>query len=152
MLDPFYVNLSYLTIAVGRPDWLSRARLMQVSFFAMAVIVLAHFWGITGVALAANLMMLSGTLVLVVYSRRFVSFSLLRMFLWPVVAMVASMVIGYSLIQDIQWTGLWWALILKLLSISGIYVLILYLTERQIIYEYGSQILQPLWNQFRTQV
>jgi O-antigen/teichoic acid export membrane protein len=152
MLDPFYVNLSYLIIAVGRPDWLSRARLMQVSLFAVAVIVLAHFWSINGVAIAANLMMLSGTLVLVAYSRRFVSFSLSRMFLWPVVATVASIVIGYSLVQNTQWPGLWWALILKLLSVSGIYILILYLTERQIIYEYGSQILQPLWQQFRTRI
>jgi len=149
MLDPIYVNLSYLIIGVGRPDWLTRVRLLQVALFVVTVIVSAYLWGINGVAMAANLMMLSGTLVLLAYSRRFVSFSLSRMFLWPVVATLVSIAIGYLLIQGIQWTSFWWTLILKSISVSGAYILILYLTEREIIYGYGSQILRPLWNEFR---
>jgi len=123
-----------------------------VALFVVAVIVSASLWGIKGVAMAANLMMLSGTLVLLAYSRRFVDYSLSRMFLWPMVATTASIAIGYLLIQSVQWTSLWWTLILKSISISGVYILILYLTERQIIYEYSSQILQPLWNEFRARI
>ncbi len=152
MLNPIYVNLSYLIIGVGRPGGLTRVRMMQVVLFVVAVIISAYLWGIKGVAMAANLMMLSGTLVLLAYSRRFVSFSLSRMFVWPMVATTASIAIGYLTIQSVQWTSLWWTLILKSLSISGVYILILYLTERQIIHGYGSQILRPLWNQFRAQI
>jgi O-antigen/teichoic acid export membrane protein len=149
MLDPIYVNLSYLIIGVGRPDRLSKVRFVQVALFVVTVIVFARLWNINGVAMAANLMMLSGTLALLVYSRRFVSFSISRMFLWPTVATAVSIAIGYLLIQGVQWTSPWWTLILKSISISGIYTLILYLAERHIIHEYGSQILQPLWNEFR---
>jgi O-antigen/teichoic acid export membrane protein len=150
MFDPIYVNLSYLIIGVGRPDWLTKVRLMQVALFAVTVILFAQLWNIKGVAIAANLMMLTGTLILLVYSRRFVGFSLSGMFFWPMVAAAASIAVGVLLIQGVQWTSLWWTLILKSVSVSGIYILILYLTERQIIRGYGSQILKPLWNQFRT--
>jgi O-antigen/teichoic acid export membrane protein len=149
MLDPIYVNLSYLIIGVGRPDWLSRVRLIQTALFVVTVIVFARLWSINGVAMAANLMMLSGTLALLVYSRRFVSYSISRMFLWPAVATAVSIGFGYWLSQSVQPSSLWWTLILKSISITGIYILILYLTERQIIHEYSSQMLQPLWNEFR---
>jgi O-antigen/teichoic acid export membrane protein len=152
LLNPIYVNLSYLIIGVGRPDGLTRVRFMQVALFVVAVVVFAYLWNINGVAMAANLMMLSGTLALLIYSRRFVSFSLSRMFLWPTVATAASVATGFLLVQGVQWTSLWWTLILKSISISGVYILILYLTERHIIFEYSSQILQPLWNQFRSRI
>jgi O-antigen/teichoic acid export membrane protein len=152
MLDPLYVNLSYLIIGVGRPDWLTRVRLVQVALFAVTVIAFAHLWNINGVAMAADLMMLSGTLILLVFSRRFVDFSLSRMVFWPGVATAASIVIGYLLIQAGQWTSLWWMLFLKAAGIAGIYILVLYLTERQIIIEHSSQILMSLWGQFRARI
>ena len=153
MLDPLYVNLSYLIVGVGRPDLLSRVRLIQVLVFIVTVVVLARFWGVNGVALAADIVMLTGTVALVMYSYRFVRFSLLRMFAWPAVATAASAVAGLLLpLQGVHWTGLWGVLILKALLLSGVYLLILCSMERHIIREYGSQILLPLWNQFRTRV
>ncbi|GAB4548429.1 MAG: oligosaccharide flippase family protein [Anaerolineae bacterium] len=152
MLDPLYVNLSYLIIGVGRPDWLTRVRLAQVGLFAVTVITFARLWNINGVAIAANLMMLSGTLVLLVFSRRFVSFSLSRMILWPGIATTASIATGYVVIQAGQWASLGWMFVLKTVCTAGVYALILYLTERQIIFEHGSQILGPLWNQVRARM
>jgi len=149
ILDPFYVNLSYLVIGAGRPEWLSRVRLMQVVLFVLAVVAGARFWGVNGVALAANLMMLSGTVALVVYSRRFLSFSLPRMFGWPAIATAASAAMGYALIQGVQWKGLWGGLVLKTLAVSMTFGVILYLAERHVIREYGAQILQPLWQRLR---
>jgi O-antigen/teichoic acid export membrane protein len=146
ILDPFYVNLSYLVIGAGRPDWLARTRLMQVLLFVVTVILFAYFWDVNGVALAADLMMLSGVVLLLAYSRRLVRFSLARLFRWPVVATVASTAVGYVLIQGTQWAGLMAGLILKALAVSATYSLILYLAERRVIHEYGSQILRLLWN------
>ena len=150
LLNPLYNNLSYLMIAVGRPNLLSRTRLLQVAIFVLSVIGLAWLWQINGVAVAADLMILSGTIVLTAHSYRFVRYSLHRMFLWPAVAAIVSVVIGYLLSQHVQWTGLWGALILKTLSISGMYILILFLVKRHLIREYGAQIVRPLLNQFRT--
>jgi PST family polysaccharide transporter len=149
MLDPIYVNLSYLIIAVGQPDWLTRVRLIQAVLFAVAVVVFAQVWGINGVAMAANLMMLSGTLILLAYSRRFVGFSLSRMFFWPMVASAASIAVTFLLIYGVQWTSFWWTLVLKSVSVLGIYVSILYLAERQIVHEYSSQVLRLLSNRSR---
>jgi hypothetical protein len=124
-------------------------RLMQVVFFALALVILARLWGINGVAVAADLMMLSGTAALLAYSRRLVSFSLPRLFGWPAVAVAASSALGYALIRGIRWTGLWQGLIFKGLAVSATYGLILYWAERQIIHEYSSQILRPLRNKWR---
>jgi O-antigen/teichoic acid export membrane protein len=153
MLDPLYVNLSYLIIGAGRPDLLSRVRLIQVLVFILAVIAAAHVWGINGVAIAADLMMVSGTLALTIYSRRFVRFSLWRMFWWPAVATAASAGLGLLLLlHGVLRTYLWGALMFKALSLSGVYILILYLAERRTIREYGSRILQPIWHQLRTRI
>jgi O-antigen/teichoic acid export membrane protein len=152
MLDPLYVNLSYLIIGAGQPGWLARARLVQTALFVAAVIVSARLWGINGVALAADLMMLGGTVILLVYSHRLVSFSLPRLFCWPVAATVVSTAIGAVLITATQWMCPWVGLILKALAVSATYGLILYLAERHVIHEYGAQILRPLWNKLWTRM
>ena len=73
MLDPLYVNLSFLIMGSGHPDLLSRVRLIQIIVFVVSVVAGAFLWGISGVALAADLMMLSGTVILSLYRRRFVT-------------------------------------------------------------------------------
>lgn len=153
MLDPLYVNLSYLIMGAGRPDILSRVRLMQVLVFVATVVAAAHFWGINGVAVAADFMMLSGTVALGLFSKRFVSFSLGRLFLWPAIATAASMGVG-SLLPPYGGSGvdLWGSLVLKAVPLSGVYILILYLAERRTIHEYGSQILRAIWDQLRARI
>jgi O-antigen/teichoic acid export membrane protein len=146
ILDPIYVNLSYLIIGVGRPDWLSKVRLIQVALFVATVIVFAYLWNINGVALAANLMMLSGTLALLIYSRRFVSFSLSRMLLWPVIAAGLSSLVGYWTFHLVDLSDLSWkSLLLKAISISSVYILTLLLVERKFIQQYVLIILRQWW-------
>lgn len=150
LLDPLYQNLSYLMVAVGQPNLLSRIRLLQAFIFIASVVGFAWLWSINGVAVAADLMILSGTIALTAYSYRFVSYSLRRMFLWPAVATAASAIAGYVLIRWVQLTGPWWQLIVKSLSILSVYAVVLYLAERDTIHQYVPQVLQPLWKQFRT--
>jgi len=150
LLDPLYQNLSYLMVAVGHPNLLSRIRLLQISIFIPSVVGFARLWSINGVAIAADLMMFSGIIALTAFSYRFVSYSLRRMFLWPVVATAASAIAGYVLIRWVQLAGLWWQLIVKSLSIFSVYAMVLYLTERDTIHQYVPQVLQPLCKQFQT--
>jgi PST family polysaccharide transporter len=135
VLSPLYSNLSNLIVGIGRPTLLARVRLVQVGIFVITVIVFANFWGISGVALAANLMMLTGTAVLVIYSQHFASFSISRMFLWPVLAASVSLATSIVFLQIIQSSTIWHSLILKTVLASGIYVLILYFAERRTIDE-----------------
>lgn len=149
MLNPLYANLSYLLVGVGHPELLNRARLIQVLVFIASVIGLAYFWEIQGIAVAADLMMLCGVVLLMFYGRRFVRYSLSRMFLVPSIAGIAAVGVGIGVSLVSEQVGIWLMLILKLLLVSSVYVLVIYFTERRIILEYGSEILLPLWKRIR---
>jgi O-antigen/teichoic acid export membrane protein len=138
LLDPMYQNLSYLIIAVGQPNLLSWIRWIQVAAFALLVIGLGSLWQINGVAIAADLMMLMGTAVLLAYSQRYIRFSLRRMFLWPAAAAAFSMTIGYLLSIYVHWTGLWIPLLSKSAAVFSAYIAILFLAEREVVREYGD--------------
>ncbi|MCK4727087.1 MAG: oligosaccharide flippase family protein, partial [Anaerolineales bacterium] len=148
-LDPLYINLSYLMIGVGKPSLLARVRLIQMIIFVVTVILFAYAWGARGVAMAANIMMLVGTTVLLILSRRLVNYSLIRLFKWPTIAAVLSGSAGLGLMMIKPESNLWVNLILISLAITICYGLILYLAERDIIHEYGSQFLKPLLNRLR---
>lgn len=148
-LDPLYINLSYLMIGVGKPSLLARVRLIQMIIFVITVILFAYAWGTRGVAMAANIMMLVGTTVLLILSRRLVNYSLIRLFKWPTIAAVLSGSAGLGLMMIKPESNLWVNLILISLAITICYGLILYLAERDIIHEYGSQFLKPLLNRLR---
>jgi PST family polysaccharide transporter len=148
-LNPLYTNLSYLLIGVGQPGNLARVRLMQVIFFVVTVILFAYIWGTNGVAMAANLMMLIGTAALLVTSRRLVNYSLSRMFKWPIIAATLSAAVGLGVMFMAPELSLWASLIILSVAIMGSYCLCLYLAERDILFEYGSYFLKPMWNRVR---
>jgi O-antigen/teichoic acid export membrane protein len=138
-----------LIIGVGQPRLLTRVRLLQVALFVLAVIIFARLWGTNGVAMAANLMMLIGVVALLAYSHNFVKVSLRRMFQWPFLAVALSLGVGFALVHFSQWSGLWTGMILKALAAAGVYVLTLFLAERQVIDEYGFQVIARYIAQFR---
>ncbi len=144
ILDPFYVNLSYLVLGIGRPGFLGRVRLWQVALFVVCVPLFAYLWGVQGIAVAANVMILCGVLALLGFSRRLLKFSLFGMLGWPLVALVVASVVGVSLIYGIAWEGLWVAMIVKALGVSAAYVLVLCLAERHAMREYGEWMLRAL--------
>jgi PST family polysaccharide transporter len=150
LLDPFYVNLSYLLAGIGQPGVLTRTRIIQTAFFVVAVISFAYLWGVKGVAVAANLMMFIGTIILVVKIRQFVSFSLTRMLRWPIVAFLLASIAGLITLHYSENLNIWSSLFLKGSVVTIVYLLTLYLTERKVFHEYGTLILQPLWNQMKS--
>jgi len=145
LLDPFYVNLSYLLAGVGQPGVLTRTRIIQTAFFIVAVISFSYLWGVKGVAVAANLMMLMGTVILVIKSRQFVCFSLSRMLLWPIVALLLASLAGLIVIYYSDHLSIWSNLFLKSAIVTIVYLLSLYITEREIFHEYGVLVIQPMW-------
>jgi len=148
-LNPLYANLSYLIMGVGKPGILARVRLVQVVIFVITVILFAYAWGTRGVATAANLMMLIGTVSLFIISRRFVHCSLTRMFKWPTIAAVLAGLAGLALTLVAPNLGIWGNLILVSATIAACYSLILYLTEREIIHSYAAQIIRPMLHRLK---
>lgn len=107
MLDPLLLVVGHLLLAVGDPHSLARARLVQMGFFLPAVIVAARVAGIEGVALAADLMLLLGWLVLERRVRRFVDYSLWRLWGIPLLALALGLAGVFTFVR--MYPTLTWA-------------------------------------------
>jgi len=143
VLDPIYNNLSYLMIGIGHPRLLNKVRGIQVLVFVIAVISFSYLWNIFGVAMAANLMMLVGTLLLFYYSRRFVEVSFLRLFGWPACAAIFSGLSVWLISGQLSHiNNPWYILIAKSLVVGFAYIGILFLAEREAILEIFRYTLQ----------
>jgi PST family polysaccharide transporter len=149
ILNPLYVNLSFLMIGIGKPDLLVQTRLIQVVVFIICVVGLAYTSGVNGIALATNIMMLIGTIRLLVFSRNFVQISYKRMLFWPVIAFITSLSVGGLTIQNLDIDNLWMSLIIKIFVVSAIYLPILLAAEHDIIFDFGGSLVMPIWNKVK---
>ncbi len=95
ILDPLTTSASHLLTAIGQPGLILRTRMIQLAVFLPAVIGLIQIWGIVGVALAADIMILTGALQLFRYTRRFIDYSVRHFLLWPLVALTITAVAVY---------------------------------------------------------
>jgi O-antigen/teichoic acid export membrane protein len=149
ILDPFYINLCSLLVGVGHPKLLNRIRLVQAGFFILTVIIFAEIWGTNGVAIAANIMMAIGVTLLIITSRRFVQFSLLRMWLWPSIAAIAACSIGFLALNEISLESIGLSILLKILIVSVIYLMILLIFEYKDIRRFGFASIKPVLEKLR---
>jgi O-antigen/teichoic acid export membrane protein len=129
LLDPLIVTAGNLTIAVGHPTILTRIKLVQAAVFVPAVIVFAARWGIDGVAVAADLMLLVGITSILYQVRRFVDFSLKSLFRYPLIALVLGGAGGWLAGQAVGPANLWLSLIAKAGVAGSLYVAVLLLFE-----------------------
>lgn len=130
ILDPLVVGANRLLLAVGRPEEVTRVRLVQLGCFVPLVALLGSRFGIEGVALAADIMVLVGTLLLFIATRRIITYSLRVLFFWPAVAVALAAL-------TLWLTAAWWQTFPTWGSLAGktalgtlLYGLILWLTER----------------------
>jgi PST family polysaccharide transporter len=144
VLDPLYVNLGYLALGLGSPATLVRVRLGQLVLFVAAVVALARGWGIEGIAIAADLMMVAGVVALSVYCARSVRLELAHVLGWPVCALLVAAMVGLGLSTRVTWPSLWLAAMVKTVGVSLAFVLVLLLTERRALLWYGNWMWQTL--------
>jgi O-antigen/teichoic acid export membrane protein len=90
LLDPIKATVGNLFIAVGQPEALVRARLVQLAVLLFGLIVLGKRWGLAGCALAVDIMALVAMAILFAQARRHVDFSLWRLFGVPCLALAAG--------------------------------------------------------------
>lgn len=109
VLDPVLMLIGNLMMATGQPQQLRQIRLVQAIFFLPAVIVGAFWWGINGVAVAANLMLLVGAWRSYSPLRQTVDFSLARLAIRPVIALVLAWGVALTLEQLLA--AVWWQLL-----------------------------------------
>ncbi len=89
-IDPMMAGMHQLFLAVGQPIVITKVRVWQLLFFVPAVVGLAAWKGIIGVAAAADLMVLLGAWLLSRKLPAVVDFSWQVLLLWPVVGALAG--------------------------------------------------------------
>lgn len=129
LLDPLIVTAGNLAVAMGQPDLLTRVKLLQLGVFVPAVIVFARLWGIGGVAVAADVMLLLGVVCVFSYVRRFVDFSIRRLFGFPVLALMLGGVAGWLAGVLFASASLWLVFLGKACFAGSVYVTVLMLFE-----------------------
>jgi len=120
-----------ISLAGGEPQIVVKARLYQLSIMILGILVLGPLLGINGVAIAVNLMLVVGIVILFYKVRLFVDYSIKEMFAIPVIALFlgSAAVLSWSMLVDMTSYSALILLISKGLIFSTIYLLILFLLE-----------------------
>jgi O-antigen/teichoic acid export membrane protein len=129
LFDPLVVTAGNLAVAMGRPQILTQIKLVQVAVFVPLVILLANLWGIEGVAVAADVMLLIGIVFIVRQMRQFVDFSLWRLLSYPVLALLCGGAAGLLFDRWVAPSSLWLALLGKAAIAGAVYLAILLIFE-----------------------
>jgi O-antigen/teichoic acid export membrane protein len=150
MFDPIKSMIGSLLIISGAPERVIRTRVIQLVVMVVGLIMLGPRFGIAGVALAVDLMLVVGIVILYTEARRFVDFSLRRFLVTPTLCLVLGIAavnsaLALSGIRENDWmTGL-----MKVLVFSLIYIGVLVLIERKQLWEMSSVLFKPMWEKIR---
>lgn len=99
MLDPIKFTIASLFSAVGKPEKVFLSRIVQFVVMGISLFIFGNLWGITGVAVAVNLMLITGIILLLKQARSYVQFSLRRLFTVPTFAFVVSIILARAAIE-----------------------------------------------------
>ncbi len=112
LLDPIKATVGSVFIAVGRPEMVARARLWQLLVMVAGLFLLGPRWGVSGVALAVDLMLLFGIALLFWQARPYVQFSARRLFGAPLLALTGGLAagLGWQSLSGmaLSWQGAVW--------------------------------------------
>jgi O-antigen/teichoic acid export membrane protein len=141
LLDPIKVTTSLVLIAVGKPEKVIRVRVIQLIILIVGLYLFGFSLGLNGVALAANVMIIVGTIFLFVLIRPFVDYSLVRLFIVPtfglLIGLLLSMSVDYFLfVNSTDWVEL---IVLSIVFIAG-YALFVYIFEGKTLYRAMTEI------------
>jgi O-antigen/teichoic acid export membrane protein len=132
LLDPIKMTVGHLFIAVGRPEQVAKAKTIQLVVLIAGLFILGLPLGITGVALAVNLMLVMGMVILLWQARQYVDFSTLKLFGWPAVALFSGLVlVRLALVLTGQSGPDWYTAGIKLVVFLLVYGGLLSLWERR---------------------
>jgi len=131
LFDPLSLAAQNLLAATGYPGSVLRIRIIQTIIFIPAVIILSFVGGIEGVALATDLMILVGAVLLFRETYRVTEYSSRALWFWPLASMVVTGGVVFGLTSFWASLNLWAAFLLKLILIPMLYGLLLLLTERE---------------------
>lgn len=135
LLDPIRATVSQLFIAVGRPEQLVRTRVVQLAVLIVGLYTLGLRWGINGVAVVMNIMLVIGLVWLLHRAREHVRFSAARLFLAPAAALGVGLLAAFAVSRLVcaSLAGCesdWLAALLKTGPFVPVYLGVLFALER----------------------
>lgn len=131
LLDPLVVAASNLLAATGYPGKIARTRVVQALVFIPTVVILGPRLSIEGVAIAADLMVFVGALLLFRHTRQVVDYSHKTLWLWPLIGILLTGTLTVIITPLFQDYSQWIVLVAKVVVITITYLSLLWLTERQ---------------------
>lgn len=131
LLDSLMQLCGALLFAVGQPRQIRFAATAEALVFVPAVIVFTALWNIDGAALAMDAMLLAGGIVMYRSLQQVIDFSIVRLFLWPLIALIVAGTAGVFLESIWQPVNIWLAAAGKLLLFGSVYSITIFLGERQ---------------------
>ncbi|MGD8474429.1 MAG: oligosaccharide flippase family protein [Anaerolineae bacterium] len=137
LFDPIKLTIADVLTASGAPGKVIRARAIQLTVLFAGLLTLGTWFGIAGVAIAVDAMLVVGIAILLWQVRAYVDYSIRGLFLIPGLALVvgvvlASLVVAHPALQASDWiTGA-----VKIVVFSCSYLGILLVLERREIPRY----------------
>jgi len=126
MLDPIKASVSNVLVAVGQPEQITRVRLAQLTLLVAGLTTLGPRYGIVGVALAMDLMVVYGAFLALRYARAHVDVSLWKLFAAPAAGLAAGLGLGLAAAAALPPGGSdWLSAGLKTLVFGAAYLLAL---------------------------
>jgi len=90
LIDPVKISIANVFTAVGKPEIIGKARLTQLVVMVIGLFVLGPSYGITGVAVAVNIMVVVGLVQQLYLVKEFVDYSLKDLYLTPLVSLIGG--------------------------------------------------------------
>ena len=132
LFDPLTSICGNLLAVVGQPQIVTKIQPVRLVLFVPAVIFLGIRFGINGVAVAADIMLGVGVALLLWQARRFVDFSVWRIFLVPSLAIGLGALVTISVEHlFLLPAGDWWRLVVKVIIAALVYSATSSLLERE---------------------
>lgn len=149
LLDPIQITIASLFNAVGKPEIVLWSRLVQLGTLIGGMFIFGNLWGISGVAIAVNLMVLTGIIIMLWQARGYVRFSLPRLFAVPALALFLGMGLARLSIEIPGVLGSYWRTAsIKTTIFILVYSSILLLCERKYLKVYLGMVTKMLPNYF----
>ena len=132
LLDPIRITVGNLFVAVGQPQRVVRAQMIQLVVLVGGLFLIGRTLGIAGVALAVDLMLMVGMGILFWQAKTFVDFSIPRLFAVPSIALAFGLLTGQGaiILFDITHTDLLTGFV-KGVGFGAVYVVSLFALERR---------------------
>lgn len=132
LLDPIRGTIASLFTALGYPEKVTKVRLIQLVVLLIGLFALASNWGISGVAISVNIMLLVGIALLMWQAKGFIKFSIPQLFFAPSCALIVGLIIAWGAVRILNMPDSHLLTVgMKIISLTVFYFALLYLMEKE---------------------